>query len=226
VACGTAEHARLLGEVHGFEVDGIDLDPAMVAIARTRYPRGRFEVADMADFHLGRSYDAVLCLYSSIGYVATLPRLHRAVAYLREHIAPGSWSSSRGSRPTGVTPGPGGSHTVESHGLRVTCDYRSEHHGQLSRQNVVTPLGLERVPVATSVREDPPVTDGEPGAEQDARGHEQTRAVASLATVLADAVLAGDHERARALAEALQELLRVAGGLGAIVTSNGYTRRR
>lgn len=70
----------------------------------------------------------------------------------------------------------------------------------------MTPLGLERVPVATSVREDPPVTDGEPGGEQDARGHERTRAVASLATALADAVLAGDHERARALAEELQEL--------------------
>ena len=86
----------------------------------------------MADFHLGRSYDAVLCLYSSIGYVATLPRLHRAVACLREHIAPGGivepWFTS-----DGFTPGPGGSHTVESHGLRVTCDYRSEHHGQLSR---------------------------------------------------------------------------------------------
>jgi ubiquinone/menaquinone biosynthesis C-methylase UbiE len=27
VACGTGEHARLLVEQHGFEVDGLDLDP-------------------------------------------------------------------------------------------------------------------------------------------------------------------------------------------------------
>lgn len=60
--------------------------------------------------------------------------------------------------------------------------------------------------MATSVREDPLVTDGEPGSEQDARGHERTRAVASLATALAEAVLAGDHERARALAEELRAL--------------------
>jgi predicted nuclease of predicted toxin-antitoxin system len=71
---------------------------------------------------------------------------------------------------------------------------------------VVTPLGLERVPVATSVREDPLVTDGDPGSDQDARGHKRTRAVASLATALAEAVLAGDQERARVLAEKLQEL--------------------
>jgi hypothetical protein len=80
--------------------------------------------------------------------------------------------------------------------------------------------------VATSVREDPPVTDGEPGGEQDARGHERTQAVASLATALADAVLAADQERARVLAEELQGLQRMAGGPGAIVTSNGYNRRR
>src|SRR5690348_4593728 len=28
VACGTGEHARLLAREHGFDVDGLDLDPA------------------------------------------------------------------------------------------------------------------------------------------------------------------------------------------------------
>ena len=46
----------------------------------------------------------------------------------------------------------------------------------------------------------------EPGAEQDARGHERTQAVASLTTALVEAVLAGDQERTRALAEELREL--------------------
>ena len=95
-----------------------------------------------------------------------------------------------------------------------------------SARLLVTPLGLERVLVATSIREDPPVSDGEPQFEQDARGHERTRAVASLATALAEAVVAGDHERARALAEEVRALHRVAGAPGAIVASNGYNRRR
>ena len=40
VACGTAEHARLLAGDHGFAVDGLDLDPAFVRIARGKLPRG------------------------------------------------------------------------------------------------------------------------------------------------------------------------------------------
>src|SRR5687768_14894049 len=86
VACGTGEHARLLGERHGFEVDGIDLEPAFVRIAAGKNPAGTFTVADMTDFHLGRRYDAVICLFSSIGYVRTLDRLSAALRCFREHV--------------------------------------------------------------------------------------------------------------------------------------------
>jgi len=72
------------------------------------------------------------------------------------------------------------------------------------RSNLVGVVGIEGGKTAASVREDPPVTDGEPGCDPDARGHERTQAVANLATVLAEAVLAGDQERARALAEMLR----------------------
>ena len=40
VACGTAEHAKLLSEQ--FEVDGIDLEPAFVEIAKEKVPSGKF----------------------------------------------------------------------------------------------------------------------------------------------------------------------------------------
>ena len=59
VACGTGEHARLLA-AHGFVVDGVDLDPAFVHIAKQKHPPGRFFEADMSDFHLSHRYDAVL----------------------------------------------------------------------------------------------------------------------------------------------------------------------
>ncbi len=65
-------------------------------------------------------------------------------------------------------------------------------------------MGLESHSVASTVRQDPPVSDGDPGSEQDARGALRTGTVASLATALAEAVLAGDDERARALAEELR----------------------
>ena len=67
-------------------------------------------------------------------------------------------------------------------------------------------VGIEPVPAAPTDREDQRTTDGDPGSDPDARGPSQTQAVARLATALADAVLAGDHERARALAEELRAL--------------------
>src|SRR5262245_46426167 len=86
-ACGTGEHARWLA-THGFDVDGFDVDPAFVRIAQQKIPACRFVEADMAAFHLGRRYDAVLCLFSSIGYLKTLDRIAEALACFREHLEP------------------------------------------------------------------------------------------------------------------------------------------
>jgi len=89
VACGTGEHASLLRERHGFGVDGVDLDPAMVRIAAAKNPAGAFHVADMTDFSLSRAYDVVTCLFSSIGYARTLAGVQRALAAFARHLAPG-----------------------------------------------------------------------------------------------------------------------------------------
>lgn len=43
----------------------------------------------MTDFDLGRRYDAVLCLFSSIGYVRTLDNVERTLRRFREHVAEG-----------------------------------------------------------------------------------------------------------------------------------------
>jgi 2-polyprenyl-3-methyl-5-hydroxy-6-metoxy-1,4-benzoquinol methylase len=68
IACGTGEHARFFAEEHGFAVGGIDVEPTLLEIAKAKLPSGSFHVADMVDFDLGHSYDAVVCLFSSIGY--------------------------------------------------------------------------------------------------------------------------------------------------------------
>ena len=89
VACGTGEHARLLQAEHGFEVDGLDLEPKFVEIARAKLPDARVHLADMTDFALPHRYDVVLCLFSSIGYARTLDGARRAIACMRAHLAPG-----------------------------------------------------------------------------------------------------------------------------------------
>lgn len=88
VACGTGEHARYLPDL-GFRVDGVDLEPDFVEIARRKNPAGRFWQQDMMELDVGGSYDAVVCLFSSIGYLRTEDRLRTALSRLAGHAAPG-----------------------------------------------------------------------------------------------------------------------------------------
>jgi ubiquinone/menaquinone biosynthesis C-methylase UbiE len=134
VGCGTGEHARLLAERHGFRVDGLDLDPALVRIARDKVPSGTFHVADMTDFDLGRSYDAVLCLFSSIGYLRTLDNVRRALASFRRHLAPGGvaivepWFTPEVIMPNHVHIA-----TAESEAVTVCRMGHTEVEGRISR---------------------------------------------------------------------------------------------
>ena len=133
VACGSGEHARLLA-AQGFIVDGVDLDPAFVRIAEQKHPAGQFFTGDMSDFHLSRRYDAVLCLFSSIGYLKTLDRVSRALACFREHLAPGGiiviepWRAPGTLDPELVL-----RHAGEADGVRVSRVSRTEIEGRLSR---------------------------------------------------------------------------------------------
>ena len=72
-----------------YEVEGLDLDPEMLAVARERLPNVPFHEGDMADFDLGKRFDAVVCMFSSIGYVRSEERLRSAIASMARHVEPG-----------------------------------------------------------------------------------------------------------------------------------------
>ena len=87
VACGTGLHIEQLRR--NFLVEGLDIDPDLLAIARERNPDVAFHQADMRDFDLGKKFDAVTCLFSSIGYMHELDDLSRAIATMADHLDPG-----------------------------------------------------------------------------------------------------------------------------------------
>lgn len=86
VACGTGAHLEHLPR---YELEGLDLDPEMLAVARERLPAVTFHQGDMAGFELGKRFDAVVCMFSSIGYVKTEERLRTAAAAFGRHLEPG-----------------------------------------------------------------------------------------------------------------------------------------
>jgi SAM-dependent methyltransferase len=132
--CGTGAHACLLARDHGFTVDGFDLDPVFVRIAQDKHPAGRFTQADMADFDLGRRYDAVLCLFSSIGYVRTLANVERTLRCFRRHLAPGGVVLVEPWFPPGVfQAGRLDLHTAGAEDVKVCRMARTEVEGRLSR---------------------------------------------------------------------------------------------
>jgi SAM-dependent methyltransferase len=89
VACGTGQHLATVADAVD-EVVGVDLSPEMLDVARTRLG-GRVElrVADQRDLRLGRTFDVVSSLFSSIGYARDRDGLDRTVAALAEHVVPG-----------------------------------------------------------------------------------------------------------------------------------------
>ena len=86
VACGTGAHLEHL--VDSFQASGLDLDPELLAIARARVPSADLHLGDMTSFDLGRRFDVVTCMFSSIGYVRSVDRLAQAAEALARHIEP------------------------------------------------------------------------------------------------------------------------------------------
>ncbi len=87
--CGTGRVAIELGR-RGVDVVGVDVDPSMLATARSRAPALRFEQGDLADaaLDLGRTFDLVVLagnvpLFTPPGTQAAL------VAGCARHVAPG-----------------------------------------------------------------------------------------------------------------------------------------
>jgi len=87
VACGTGLHIEHLRR--HFHVEGLDICPELLELARERNPDTPFHHDDMIEFDLGKQFDFITCLFSSIGYVKTLDKLRSAVRSMAAHLKPG-----------------------------------------------------------------------------------------------------------------------------------------
>ena len=87
VAVGTGRHLYYLKA--WFDVEGLDINRKMLAIAQQRNPGVKFHQGDMLNFTLPKKFDVISCLFSAIGYMTSLAKLRRAVRNMSLHLKPG-----------------------------------------------------------------------------------------------------------------------------------------
>jgi ubiquinone/menaquinone biosynthesis C-methylase UbiE len=87
VACGTGQQLQFLKEF--YQVEGLDYSAEMLKTARQKFPEITFYEADMSDFNLKKTFDAITCLFSSIGYLKTLDKVENALACMGRHLKKG-----------------------------------------------------------------------------------------------------------------------------------------
>ena len=149
VACGTGAHLRHLRS--RYEVVGFDLDPGMLEQARQALPDVTFVEGDMRSFRLAQRFDAVVCLFSSIGYMQSMEELDAAVGSMAAHLSPGGVLVIDGWIRPDAWIDPGRVHAVAATGdgiaaARVGTSRRAGNKTYLELHHLVGTLdGIEHV---------------------------------------------------------------------------------
>lgn len=88
MGCGRGRHARLFA-AQGLNVTGIDLSAESIADARRGCPGATFRVHDMRTAFAKDRFDAVICLFTSLGYSGDRADDQRAVDTAAAALKPG-----------------------------------------------------------------------------------------------------------------------------------------
>lgn len=91
IGCGTGRHVMELA-ARGIFATGVDYLAASIRSrvqASRNEPRAEFQVGDARDLNLGKTFDAVICLYDVIGSYARLEDNKEIVRSIRRHLKHG-----------------------------------------------------------------------------------------------------------------------------------------
>lgn len=130
-ACGTGQFLVHLKK--WYEVSGFDLSESMLALARRKLPNIELFHADLTTFSVPHPFDAVLCMFSSIGYVFPETQLRKAATALCKAVRTGgillieAWLN-----PSTFTPGLPSMQLYQDDDLKICRQTVSRRVGQRS----------------------------------------------------------------------------------------------
>lgn len=88
LACGRGRHAHFFAEA-GLAVTGLDISEASIEEAQEAVPKAHFAVHDMRTTYRPEAFDAVCCLFTSLGYFEDLEDDQAVFHAVWESLVPG-----------------------------------------------------------------------------------------------------------------------------------------
>jgi SAM-dependent methyltransferase len=86
MGCGSGSMMKFLSR--RFALTGVDSSAGMIAQARKKVPNATSLVADITDFDLGKTFDAVICPFDTINHVTDFVAWKKVFRNAHKHLAP------------------------------------------------------------------------------------------------------------------------------------------
>jgi 2-polyprenyl-3-methyl-5-hydroxy-6-metoxy-1,4-benzoquinol methylase len=88
LGCGTGMHSKILSK-KGFFITGIDISESMIKKAISKnISNTQFKVGNMKEFNFKQKYDAVITMFSAIGYITKNKDLKSTFKSIKNHLKP------------------------------------------------------------------------------------------------------------------------------------------
>ena len=152
LACGTGTLTERLARLAP-EVVGLDASEPMLIQARSHcsgLPGVHFARADFREFNLDQQFDAVVCAYNSLNYLANPAELSKVLQCVARHLRPGGVFIFDTTTMRGMQ----GSNTLyyhaEGEGRRLVMHFRYDSRQRKQTVAVSLPSGMEmhrRIPI-------------------------------------------------------------------------------
>lgn len=85
LACGTGSILKHLERQ--YEISGLDLSPAMLAIARKKVPKANLYHQNMVTFRIPEKFDVIFCVFDSINHVLRFSDWKKVFANAGKHLS-------------------------------------------------------------------------------------------------------------------------------------------
>ncbi len=152
LACGTGTQTAYLANFIP-EVVGLDASEPMLEQARRCCPGRpgvRFVRGDFRDFRLGQAFDAIVCGFNSLNYVADIDELRRVFQSVARHLTPDGIFVFDTITRSGMLQLSGLFYHVEADGKRFAIHFEYAERESIEKATVLMPTGIEthvRIPI-------------------------------------------------------------------------------